>query len=162
MNFLDAKVVDGGVATDHFTVDGDLRGVEGVDRDDPVSLGVRPEDIYPASKRADADAPSAPIETTVDVLEPMGKEIFAYLLLDETGAEGVVRDSEASSDDQLLMSVDPDSDIERGQTVEVVLDRTGVHLFDAEGDAVVHGVASLDEGSGPPPSGDSRAETGTD
>jgi multiple sugar transport system ATP-binding protein len=160
MNFLDARTTDEGVTTDHFAVDADVTAVDGVGPDEPVTLGVRPEDIYPVAERADADAPSTPVEATVDVLEPMGKEIFAYLLLDE--AEGVVRDSE-DDDDQLLMNVGPDSDIERGETIEVVLDRTGVHLFDTEGDALAHGVDSLDGTDDPSSSGrDTTVETGTD
>jgi multiple sugar transport system ATP-binding protein len=44
--------------------------------------------------------------------------------------------------DQLLMSVDPDSDITEDETVSVVLDRTKVHLFDTEtGHALMHGLA---------------------
>ena len=160
MNFLDGRVTAEGVDTDHFSIDANLTAIGGLEDDAPVTVGVRPEDIYPVSERADADAPSSPIETTVDVLEPMGKEIFAYLLLDE--AEGIVRDSEEVSGDQLLMNVGPDSAIERGETVEVVLDRTGVHLFDAEGDAIVHGIDSIDASAGPSPSSDSRAETETD
>jgi multiple sugar transport system ATP-binding protein len=42
---------------------------------------------------------------------------------------------------QLLMSVDPSSDIAEDESVEVILDRERVHLFDTEtGVAISHGL----------------------
>jgi multiple sugar transport system ATP-binding protein len=47
---------------------------------------------------------------------------------------------EGSDPGEILMSVGPDSDIREEQDVEVVLDRSKLHLFDDQGDAVVHGL----------------------
>ncbi|KAA9400547.1 ABC transporter ATP-binding protein, partial [Haloarcula sp. CBA1130] len=39
----------------------------------------------------------------------------------------------------LLMSIDPDSDLEEDDEIGVVIDRRNVHLFDsATGEAIVH------------------------
>jgi multiple sugar transport system ATP-binding protein len=43
---------------------------------------------------------------------------------------------------ELLMSVDPDSEIAEDEVLDVVTDRTNLHLFDGvSGEAVAHGVA---------------------
>ncbi|QLC33990.1 ABC transporter ATP-binding protein [Halarchaeum sp. CBA1220] len=138
MNFLDAEVTADGLVSEHFTlaVDPEAAGVSVGDR---VRAGIRPEDVYPAEEAADLDRPSTEIEVTTDVLEPMGDEIFVYLLLGGT-EERPSMDAEASAN-QLLMSVDPDSDIAEDDELTVVLDRSKLHLFDVEtGEAITHGL----------------------
>lgn len=55
-------------------------------------------------------------------------------------------DRPANQTDQLLMTVEPNADLESGDTVEIVLDREQIHLFDAAtGDAVAHGLKAGDE-----------------
>ena len=71
----------------------------------------------------------------------MGDEIFAYLLL---GDGETSMSQEAATDDQLLMSIEPDSDLQEEEDVEVVLDRRKIHLFDdATGDAIAHGIVDI-------------------
>ncbi|ELY53955.1 ABC transporter ATP-binding protein [Natronococcus jeotgali] len=141
MNFVRGTVVAGGLETENFDLEFDPAGVPEVGVGDEVTLGVRPEDVHLV---ADADGSArriGTIEATTDVLEPMGDEIFVYLLLDEE-SEGSMEEDPMASQDQLLMSVSPDTDLREGDAVEVTLDGSKTHLFDAEsGDALVHGIA---------------------
>ena len=194
MNFLDGRVTEGGVETDEFSVDVDDGVLDGVDSGTDVTVGVRPEDIYlaegsdieddggpvGAADAADMDGePSAPIDVTTTVLEPVGDDIYVYTefgdLTGDSGAEAgtgtagpAVADGETDAaetsadsdadaeagggdagmgDSALLMSMPPipdmDTDAAEGQRVQVVLDRTMVHLFDGEtGEAIVHGLTT--------------------
>jgi multiple sugar transport system ATP-binding protein len=89
-----------------------------------VVLGIRPEDIYEA---ADADrlSASAPIRAHLDVVEPMGNEIFLYFAL---GGKDLV----ARIDVRTPPSVNTD--------VDLVLDADSLHFFDKEtGVSLLHG-----------------------
>ena len=145
MNFVEGTLVDGGLETNNFVVDLDPSRVPGATVGDAVTLGVRPEDVH-LNRYADSlTAPTAPIDAKTDVLEPMGDEVFVYLLLSEAEAGSMEQDP-ATSPNQLLMSVTPDTEIEADQDVDVVLDRSKLHLFDTEtGDALIHGITDLHE-----------------
>jgi len=144
MNFADGEVVDGGLETSNFTVDLDATRLPGVSVDDTVTLGIRPEDVHLTRYADSLAAPTDPIDARTDVLEPMGDEVFVYLLLAED-VEGSMEEDPATSPNQLLMSVTPDTEIEAGQDVDVVLDRSKIHLFDADtGDALVHGITGIE------------------
>ncbi|WP_226482882.1 ABC transporter ATP-binding protein [Natrinema amylolyticum] len=145
MNFVEGELVEGGLETTNFTVDLDPSRLPGVTVGDDVTLGIRPEDVH-LSEYADSLASSTDrIDARTDVLEPMGDEVFVYLLLSEATAGSMEQDP-ATSPNQLLMSVTPDTDIEAEQDVDVVLDRSKIHLFDtATGDALVHGITDLPE-----------------
>jgi multiple sugar transport system ATP-binding protein len=101
-----------------------------------VTLGIRPEDIYPVDKADRVAHQTKPIQTHTDVLEPMGNEIFVYLVTDQD-AEVDLEDPTAGG--QLLMSIEPDSDVAEEEPMEVTFDRSNVHLFDSEtGLAITH------------------------
>ena len=155
MNFMAGEVTDDGLVTDHFELDFDPSSVDGVRVGQQVTMGVRPEDVYPSNKVERLEASSKRIRATTDVLEPMGDEIFVYLLF---GDEDASMDMESRGGGQLLMSVDPDSTIAEDEDVEVVLDRSKIHLFDsASGEAIVHGMPSREavgERPGPETRGD--------
>lgn len=140
MNFIEGTVTKTGLETPHFSVDFDPASL-GVTTGDSLTLGIRPEDVYPAERRDQVGHPTKNISAKTDVLEPMGDEIFVYLLLDR-GHEQPGRGMEnPAAEDQLLMSVDPDSEIVEDQSIEVVLDRTDVHLFDTDSEqAISHGI----------------------
>jgi len=78
----------------------------------------------------------------------MGDEVFIYLLLAEaeTGSmDKRCRDVTESAADERH----PDTDIEAGQDVEVVLDRSKIHLFDTATGELLHGLTdSPDRESG--------------
>jgi len=146
MNF-----VAGAVTADGFLSSNDKIGVEfdpaavGVTPNQNITMGIRPEDVYPVEEAGELSNPTKPIPVTSDVLEPMGDEIFVYLLTDEE-AEVDLEDPDAAG--QLLMSVEPDSTIAEDEKMEVVLDRSQIHIFDTETeDALQHGIVDLTEAS---------------
>ncbi|EMA38150.1 ABC transporter ATP-binding protein [Halococcus hamelinensis] len=139
MNFLRGTVGGNGFESEFVDVQFDP-GAMNVSQDEPVTMGIRPEDVYPTDTAGSVANPTTEVEVTTDVLEPMGDEIFVYLLLADEAADTDLEDPGAGGN-QLLMSVDPASDISEDQTMRVVLDREKVHLFDAEtGDALEHGL----------------------
>jgi multiple sugar transport system ATP-binding protein len=140
MNFAEGTVDETGLATPDYHVDFDPANLTGVAPGDALTLGVRPEDVYLVEDGDGIANPTDTIDARTDVLEPMGDEIFVYLLTGEQEmADAGGMEAEAEDAHQLLMSVDPDSDIDTDQDVEVVLDRDRVHLFDpTTGDALAH------------------------
>ncbi|WP_135825743.1 ABC transporter ATP-binding protein [Halorussus ruber] len=138
MNFVEGEVTSTGLSTPNFDVEFDPGQLSGVAEGDHLTLGVRPEDVYLRQGSEGVANPTQSIPARTDVLEPMGDEIFVYLLTGDAAEPSMEADPETSKN-QLLMSVSPDSDIEAEQDVEVVLDRERVHLFDTEtGDAISH------------------------
>jgi multiple sugar transport system ATP-binding protein len=83
-----------------------------------VTLGIRPENLYVAGSTY-ADAPTASVPLTIDVVEPMGNEIIVY-----AHAEGV--------EEALVARVAPQDLPEPGSTIEMSFDLTQLHLFSAE------------------------------
>jgi multiple sugar transport system ATP-binding protein len=137
MNIFEGTVSENDFTSEYFDVEIDPQ-MMGVELDDAITLGVRPEDIYLADRADGLAHPSDEIEATTDVLEPMGDEIFVYLMLSE-GADIDLDDPDVGG--QLLMSVDPSSDMDTDETVRVVLDREKIHLFDTNsGEAIQHGL----------------------
>ncbi len=122
MNFFDATV--GGSREDmYLDTDSFKIAVQGNQRDKlssymgkTVVLGVRPEDIH------DRDfAPSAfngaSVKAQVDVMEPMGSEIYLYLV---------------SGKSAYVARVDPRSQARPGNLLEVMMNLDRVHLFDKQ------------------------------
>ncbi|WP_123536752.1 ABC transporter ATP-binding protein [Halosimplex salinum] len=147
MNFVDGTVRATEIETEGFDVEFDPSYVDELGEGDEVTVGIRPEDVYPAEDAGELANPTRPIRARTDVLEPMGDEIFVYIILRgedasdtdaDTGAAGA---ASAHGVDELLMSVEPDSTLTDDEDLEVVLDREKVHLFDtASGDAVSHDI----------------------
>ncbi|MFC4551313.1 MULTISPECIES: ABC transporter ATP-binding protein [Halorussus] len=116
MNFLTVAVEQEGGTTrlvgadgfDYELADERLRSaVRGRDR---VRLGVRPEDVSVAGPGREA------VETTVEVVEPVGSDNYLHLGLGE----------------DFIARVDSGVQPTRGETVHVAFDANDVHLFDAE------------------------------
>ena len=116
MNFLTVAVErEGGttrlVGEDGFdyelTDDRLRRAVRGLER---LRLGVRPEDVSVSDPGPDA------VETTVEVVEPVGSDNYLHLDLG----------------DDFIARVDSGVQPTRGETVHVAFDASDVHLFDAE------------------------------
>ena len=140
MNFADATVGDGTLDANGYSISFDTSAIDGVGNGDAVEFGIRPEDIYLESNSAEAKDPSRTFSVTTDVLEPMGDEIFVYLkpILDTSSEQADFEERQG-----LLMSIDPSSDIAEEEDVEIVLDRSHLHLFDdATGDAISHGIVA--------------------
>jgi multiple sugar transport system ATP-binding protein len=150
MNFTAGELTGTGFSSEYYDVEFETTGMEGRIGSN-VDLGIRPEDVYPVETGGEARDPTQPISATVDVMEPMGDEIFVYLVLSEDIGVGMGRG--ATGNDRLLMSVSPDSDIDEGDRIDVRLDRAKFHLFDSSGEAITHGVSSRTE---------TTADTGTE
>ena len=122
MNFLDGKIVahDGGVAFEEGSATIGLPGrfVERlrayVGRE--VVFGIRPEDVLDRPP-TDESVTTVRLQTTVEVVEPLGDEMILYL---KTPAH------------EFLGKVDSHSGLSDGQTLEVSLNLDKVHIFDAE------------------------------
>ncbi|WP_436925958.1 ABC transporter ATP-binding protein [Halosimplex amylolyticum] len=145
MNFVEGTVEAGEIRTEGFDVEFDPAQVPELAEGDDVTIGVRPEDVYPASEAGELVDPTRRIRARTDVLEPMGDQVFVYLVLqgeDAAGTDtGTAGAASAHGADELLMSVEPDSDLEADEDLEVVLDREKIHVFDtATGDAVCHDI----------------------
>ena len=134
MNFLEGEVVDDGFESEYTNFDF-APATHGVRTGQEITVGVRPEDVYLERDAQKAASPTKAFDAVVDVVEPMGSELFVYLLFDrdvETSAEG-------RGEGQLLINLSPDAQIAEGDDIRVVMDRKKTHLFDREsGDAITH------------------------
>jgi len=142
MNFLEGELTADGITTEDFAVEFDVAALDGYGPGDAVTLGVRPEDVHLEENAGELSHPTAAFPAQNDVIEPMGDEIFVYLIvhdLEGGGQESAV--TERDPDEQVLMSVDPDTDVGMDERVSVVFDRSRLHLFDTRtGDAITHGL----------------------
>ena len=83
----------------------------------PVELGIRPEDIHDATLLPPGVSNQTKVEAMVDVTEPMGSEIFAYL---------------QSSEHSFIGRFDPRTTARPGQPILTVFDMSKMHVFDIE------------------------------
>jgi len=118
-----ARRQNGRTVADHggFTVtlpDGDgLDGLEGSE----VDFGVRPEDITLAENLPDS---AETFRAEVTVREPLGELLLLHCRV---------------GDDELQVKVEPRSQIQPGDTIELGFNRERLHLFEAtSGDALYH------------------------
>ncbi|PDW00645.1 ABC transporter ATP-binding protein [Candidatus Viridilinea mediisalina] len=82
-----------------------------------VSFGIRPEDIHDADYIPRGVDENARLTTMVNVIEPMGSEVYAYI---------------ESSGKEFIGRLDPRTSARTGQHVEIVLNMDKMHLFDRE------------------------------
>ncbi len=88
-----------------------------------VIFGIRPEHIH-APPYLPPGIEEARVKAEVDVTELMGNEIFLYLM---------------SGKHRFIARVDPRVDVRPGDTVEVAMDLSNMHLFDAQTErAILH------------------------
>ena len=85
--------------------------------DKQVSFGIRPEDIYEAGFAHGLEETAVEASFTVEVVEPMGNEIFLYV---STGSHPMVA------------RIDAHSQAAIGQKVNLVFNMAKAHFFDAE------------------------------
>ncbi len=113
MNLVSGRAAGGVFVSD----DGSLR-VEGVstDADRDVTIGIRPEDLYTEAHAPTSDRLSNAFPGTLEVEEPMGNEIFAYI--------------RASPDAQLVARLEPQPLGNPGDQISLRMDLDKVHLFD--------------------------------
>ncbi len=128
MNFLDGVLNKD--ATGYFVdVNGDKLPIPADKTNDAmagyvgktVKLGVRPEDIYD-DEASKAEPGYCVIETTVEVRELMGSEVYLYLKYGEY---------------QLTARVAPSTTSQTGATVQAAINMNKAHLFDSETEDVI-------------------------
>ncbi len=84
--------------------------------DKEISFGIRPEDIYEAGFAHGLEETAVEASLTVEVVEPMGNEIFLYV---STGKHPVVA------------RIDAHSQAAIGQKVNLAFNMAKAHFFDA-------------------------------
>ena len=87
----------------------------------PIVLGIRPENIHDKLFFGEAP-PENTLKSTVEVVEPMGSELFLYL---NTGEHS------------LIARVDPHQKAEVNQDIELVFDMSKCHFFDIDSEVTV-------------------------
>ncbi|PQV63069.1 carbohydrate ABC transporter ATP-binding protein, CUT1 family [Abditibacterium utsteinense] len=88
-----------------------------------VIFGIRPEDIHDKNLvPVSAQKATNIVPMMVEVVEPMGSKTVVYL---------------RSGENSLVAEMDAETQAKEGQTLEVVLDTAGAHLFDKETENVI-------------------------
>ncbi|MFC7240217.1 ABC transporter ATP-binding protein [Saliphagus sp. GCM10025317] len=124
MNFLDVVARTSGnslVLTDgedfRYSLSPEYAADIDVEDGQPVTLGIRPEDVYTADPGSDG------IQTTVDVLEPIGSDNYLYLDIH----------------DDFIARVNADVKPAVGETIEITFDESKIRLFDRDtGESLLH------------------------
>ena len=122
MNFFDAKIsrsdstlfVDAGAFAVPIPADKSQRFSSRVGKD--VIFGIRPEHVHDP-QFAPPGITAARVETRVDVTEPMGSEVFLYLVTGEH---------------TFIARVDPRTRARMGDRLEVSFDMSQIHVFDRD------------------------------
>ena len=146
MNFMPGKVGDGKVELPFGEVElsdelkqqlGDGKG----GRD--VLVGARPESFEDASLVGDDKGKGHTFKATIDLVESMGSELYAYFKidagegvqskeLDELAADSGAAEVPGSGTDQVVARLDAASKVERGKEAELWLDTRALHFFEPE------------------------------
>ncbi|MEJ6952135.1 ABC transporter ATP-binding protein [Natronospora cellulosivora (SeqCode)] len=132
MNFLDAKLVKEGntyyldgagsfkVAILDEHVENNPQIKEYLNKS--VVFGIRPEDLEDASVSEDEATEDNSYTASVEVVEPMGSEIYLYMSV---------------QDHSMIARVDSQSEAKVGDEVKLVVNRANMHVFDAETEEVI-------------------------
>ncbi|MFO7815462.1 MAG: sn-glycerol-3-phosphate ABC transporter ATP-binding protein UgpC [Halanaerobiales bacterium] len=125
MNFMDAKIERNG--DDYYTEGFGAFRIKVPDKfkeelkdyeDKRVVFGIRPEDLTDARITHDLDiTEDNSFEAEVEVVEPMGSEIYLYLAIDEH---------------EMIARVDAESDAEVGDIIKLGVYPNKMHIFDNE------------------------------
>jgi multiple sugar transport system ATP-binding protein len=116
------------------------RALEGKDAPRDVILGVRPENFEDAALVSSDDQQyGVTFQATVDVLESMGSDVYAYFVLEGGPAESaeleeLARDSGraeiGAEADQIVARLDAATQIKEGETATLWVDTRPMHVFD--------------------------------
>jgi multiple sugar transport system ATP-binding protein len=163
MNMMEASLVpaDGGLAVklagfqlpvpdETLTERPDLRRFEG----EKVVVGIRPEDMEDASLVSDAP-PERRISSTVELREALGSDVVVHFPVDapapttedaidlaaDVGQEAVigVHDAEESARSNVIARLNPRTQADKGDAIELVVDTHRLHFFDPETGLGIYG-----------------------
>jgi multiple sugar transport system ATP-binding protein len=116
-----------------------------LEEDLEVILGVRPQDVYLSDGTSSRTMVSDPIRVKTGVLEPVGHQIYAHLLTTPSSSDEF---EDGISQEEILSSINPNSEIQEGNKIEIVFDLANSHLFDTStGKALIHGIELTDKAS---------------
>jgi multiple sugar transport system ATP-binding protein len=139
MNFLPAKVNGDQVELPYGTVTIPREKAERAQGKDLLIAGIRPEAFEDAAVvDATKNKEGSTFRATVDVVEWLGSEAFAYIPFEappevQKQLEQLERDLEGESlRTQLVVSLDSASNVKEGDEAEIYVDATKMHLFDPE------------------------------
>ena len=115
-----------------------------------VIVGARPESFEDAALVGDAKSSGHTFTATIDLVESMGSELYAYFEIDagegiqSKELEELAHDSGAaevpgSDTDQIVARLDAASKVERGKEAELWLNTEALHFFDPSGGARLGG-----------------------
>ncbi len=171
MNFMSGTVEDGKVRTslgDITLTDRILRELEAAHAGRDLIVGVRPENFEDAALvNPDVRRYGITFHATIDVLESLGSDVFAYFTKDIAGggvssaeleelAEDSGRADTGASGDTVVARLDAATRLTEGQDAELWVDARAIHVFDpASGRnlSVTAGDGVSRSGSGTPPAG---------
>ncbi len=145
MNFLAGEIEDGKVQLPF----GAVPLPQGIEHKGKVVAGLRPEDFEDASLSSDKQGIT--FSATVDLLESMGSEYYAYFEvqaeqvaseeLEELAADAGAEDL-SSENTQIVARLDADSQVEQGKEAELFFESDRLHLFDPESGRSLRGAKS--------------------
>ncbi len=126
MNFFEARLIsrEGNlyVTTDSFELEIPSERVKFYEPYQDLIFGIRPESIHDPDY-VPPGIPSALVKATVSVTEMMGNEVIVYL--------------NTTANQEFVARVDPRSQMIVSQSVSVVFDRSGFHLFDKNTEQII-------------------------
>ncbi len=110
-----------------------------------VVLGIRPEDLEDAAIETDSP-PDHRLKGKVELTEALGSEIMVHIgvgarpalteevreLAEDLGDERATAESEEAAHTTMVGRFNPRSQVNEGDTVEVVVDTSSLHFFDPE------------------------------
>ena len=141
MNFMSAKLEDGKVKLPfgEIALEGELAEKAG-GRSGEVIAGIRPESFEDASLVGDVQDRGTTFKATIDLVESMGSEQYAYFHVEsesiesdelrELAEDAGVSEVPGSSEGQVVARLDAESQVKRGEEAELWVDSTKLHLFD--------------------------------
>jgi multiple sugar transport system ATP-binding protein len=137
MNFLPATVIGDKVELPFVTVDLPEHARGKVPENKLLIAGIRPEYFDDASVvESDKLAKGATFRATIDVVEWLGSEAYAYMPYDappEVAAQLAQLEKDLDSEalrTQLIVSLGPASRVRGGETAELFVDARKMHLFE--------------------------------
>ncbi len=111
-------------------------------RSGTVVAGIRPESFEDAHLVGDAKERGTTFRATIDLVESMGSEQYAYFKLEHEGVESdelreLAEDAgttevPSSGEGNVVARLDAASQVRRGEEAELWVDSTKLHLFDPE------------------------------
>ncbi len=127
MNILDGEGSDDGC----FYAPGVTIEAEFVpESPEPVEVGIRPQHL--SVRDGDTPPEALVLSAQIEVIEPMGWEAYAHVMLDDTPLKAHVRNESLKG-------------YSAGDTIELVVDRDHLHFFDVDGGSIRGGMRSSGE-----------------